>query len=269
MKRILFFSALAFSLAQVNAQLSSINENFNSFTPGQTNTIPQNGWTKITPLVTITTPFPTTTSAIVYVEGSNGNNYVNGYSLFAANSEFFLVSPQIVAPDGTTALTFDAAFVGGSGTSYNLQPGLLSNPEDATTFTAVGEPISVTSFTAQTYTIAVPASSSQYIAFRMSTATTHTAMSIDNVVYGSSLAVSEVNAANDIKFAIKDQSSLEFSSKKYTVSGVHIYTANGQKVASGKASNNSFNISNLKTGIYFLIIETAEGVTVKSKFLKK
>ncbi len=40
-------------------------------------------------------------------------------------------------------------------------------------------------------------------------------------------------------------------------------------LAEGKLKGQTFDISALQTGVYYIIIETAEGSVVKSKFIKK
>lgn len=255
MKRYLLAAILGAGL-QTNAQVSEINENFNSFTTGTTS-IPQNGWSKVT-----TGPF-------VYVDGANGENYVQNYSFLFPNVASYVVSPQIVAPNGSTKISFTAAQTTGSAGAGTIEVGLASSTTDMSGFVSLGAAIPLTSTTKNTYTFNVPASSNQYIVFKFVGSVAHAALLVDNVVYGQNLAVSEINK-NDLRFAINDtNTSLVFVSQKYNISSVEIYSSNGQKVAEGNVINNTFDIAKLLTGAYFLNIKDTNGKTLKSKFLKK
>ena len=263
MKKILLIATVLLGLVQANAQVATLDENFDTFTTGTTATWPQNGWNKV----------QNGAGPWVYADGTGTDKHVQYYSFFSANTAGYLISPQIIAPDGSKTLTFNASLTGGSagGAVGTIEVGLVNGvtSADMTSFVSIGSTITLTT-TDTAYSFSVPTSTQQFIAFKIIGNIPHTAIQIDDVVYGSSLAVSEINANADIKFSTNaDQSALQFSSKKFNVNGIQIYSANGQKVANGKIVNNTFNISSLKTGIYFLIIETTEGVTIKSKFLKK
>ncbi|MBV8325424.1 T9SS type A sorting domain-containing protein [Chryseobacterium sp.] len=265
MKLKLLLGALAFTAITSKAQMSSINENFDNFTSGN-NTFPQQGWSVI--LATNPLPFPpaplmiVTTATDKVVQAYSGNN---------TSAPSYLITPQIAAPAGDKTLSFAAAKSTGTNGNGTIEIGLASNPTDMTTFVSLGAPISLTSETMQTYTIQVPASSATYIVFKFTPTIAHTALQIDNVVYNSStLSVADHTKTNDdIKFVVNtDQTALEFISKKDPKS-VQIYSASGQKAAEGKLNRQQFDISGLQTGVYYTVIETAEGKAVKSKFIKK
>lgn len=260
MKKILSLGLAVLGLLQINAQVPTINETFDSFTA-----IPQNGWTGRFSS-TAGNPPP-----MFLIDDQSGNKAIQTYAGGVVNADIYLVSPQIVAPDGSKTLSFQAAKSVGSAGNGTIEAGLVSNPTDMSTFVSLGTAVSLTSNTYQTINVNVPASTATYIVFKFHSVAPHTALQIDNVIYDSaSMAVSETAASSDIKFAATaDNNTLQFSSKNYTVSSVQIYSANGQKTLGGKTNNNTFDISGLKSGIYFIIIETTKGTLVKSKFLKK
>lgn len=259
MKKILSLGLVVLGLLQINAQHSSINENFDSFTA-----IPQNGWTGVFSS-TAGNPPP-----MFLIDDQSGNKAIQTYAGGIVNADIYLITPQIIAPDGSKTLSFQVAKSVGSAGNGTVEAGLLSNSTDMSTFVSLGAAVSLTSNTYQTINVNVPSSTATYIAFKFHSVSPHSALQIDNVIYGSSMSVSEIAASSDIKFGTTlDNKMLQFSSKNYTVSGVQIYSANGQKVIVGKTSNNTFDISSLKSGIYFIIIETTKGTVVKTKFLKK
>ncbi|WP_027378352.1 T9SS type A sorting domain-containing protein [Chryseobacterium daeguense] len=266
MKLRLLIGTLMLTAISANAQVATINENFNNFTAGNS-TFPQNGWSAV--LAPNPMPFPPGPLMIVT---NTTDRAVQAYSGNNTNAPSYLISPQIVAPAGDKTLTFAAAKATGSGGNGTLEIGLASSPTDMSTFTALGSPISLTSETYQNITVPVTASTSTYIVFKFTPTAAHTALQIDNVVYnvGSVLAVSDnFKSKEDIKFAVNaDNTALHFIAKK-DPKNIQIYSAAGQKVAEGKLSSQQFDINNIQTGVYYIIIETAEGTVVKSKFIKK
>ncbi|SEN05923.1 Por secretion system C-terminal sorting domain-containing protein [Chryseobacterium taichungense] len=268
MKLKLLLGTLMFAAITAHAQVATINENFNSFTPGQGQTVfPQNQWTAIYPDA-VGNPAP----MMNIVVNNATDNFVQAYSGANQNSPEYLISPQIVAPAGDKTLTFKARRNTGSAPG-SIQVGLASNPTDMSTFVALANATILTSDTFQTISIPVTASTSQYIVFKFVGALApHTVLEIDDVVYNqaSSLAVSDqIKSKEEIRFAVNaDHTALEFIAKK-DPKNIHVYSAAGQKVAEGKLSGRSFDISRLQTGVYYILIETAEGSVIKSKFIKK
>lgn len=258
MKRLLFIGTILLGL-QANAQFATINENFEGFTTGTGAAWPQSGWSKINQ------------GPLLYADGTS-NKYIQSYSLFSPNVATYLITPQIVAPNGSTSIKFLAAQTAGSAGEGTIEVGLVpgTTSADMTSFASLGAAITLSNSTAQTYTFNVPASTSQYIAFRFVGKVNHAAIYIDDVVYASNLAVKEINASNDVKFVLNsDNTALQFFSKNHTVSEVQIYSASGQNVLSNKVSNGTLNVSSLKTGVYLINISTKEGAVVKSKFIIK
>ena len=263
MKAKLLLAASLFAVI-ANAQLTTINENFNNFTAGNA-TFPQNGWSAILP----TSPFPPSPMMLV-VAADTSNKVIQAYPGSSSNQPLYLITPQIVTPAGDKAISFDAGLVASSPGTATIQIGVATNPADMTTFTAVGNPVQITSFTASNVKINVSASTGNYLVIRVIPTAAHTAVQIDNVKYDTNLAVNEsAFNTNNVKFAVsQDNNSLRFDSAT-ALSGAKIYSAAGQIVREGKIINNTFDITRLKTGVYFIAIEDTNGQTVKSKFIKK
>ena len=262
MKAKLFLAASLFAVV-ANAQVSTINENFNAFTAGNT-TFPQNGWSAI--IAANPLPFPPAPMMLVT---NAADKAVQAYSGNNTSAPSYLIAPQIVAPAGDKVLTFDASKAVGSGGNGSLEVGLASSPNNMTTFVSL-RTVTLSSETVQTISVPVSASTNSYIVFKFTPTVAHTALQIDNVKYDTNLAVSENGfSANDAKFAVTaDNHFLKFASNN-TLESAKIYSAAGQLAAEGKINNDSFDITRLKTGVYFIIIENKKGQTVKSKFIKK
>jgi hypothetical protein len=257
-----------FGAITAHAQVATINENFNSFTQGQGQTVfPQNQWTAIYP-----PPVGNPPAMMNIIANGATDNFVQAYSGANQNSPQYLISPQIIAPAGDKTITFKARRNTGSAPG-SVQVGLASNPADMSTFVALATATTLTSDVFQTISVPVTASASQYIVFKfVGVFAPHTVMEIDDVVYAanSTLAVSDnVKSKEEIKFAINtENTALQFVTKK-DPKNIQIYSALGQKMAEGKLSGQQFDISALQTGVYYILIETAEGTLVKSKFIKK
>ncbi|KQS91998.1 choice-of-anchor J domain-containing protein [Chryseobacterium sp. Leaf394] len=243
----------------------TINENFNAFTgPGNPASLPQNGWNK----VIATVPHN------VYTAANNGSNAVQFYANTTPNTNMYLISPKIVAPDGSKKIRFTTNISSNSLGNATIEVGMVSSITDMTTFTSLGSPIALTagSTTPQILTFDVPTSTKQYIAWRFSGATNHAAAYVDDVIYDvlGSLATSDITKSTDaIKFAVNSENTaLQFVGKDSPKS-VEIYSALGTRVAAGTVDYNRFNISTLQTGVYYILIETKDGKIQKSKFIKK
>ncbi|GAA4162407.1 hypothetical protein GCM10022217_29780 [Chryseobacterium ginsenosidimutans] len=267
MKLRLLLGTLMLTAIAANAQVATINENFDGFTSGN-NTFPQNGWS--TKMAANPMPFPPAPLMIVTTDANKG---VQAYSGNNTSEPSYLITPQIVAPTGDKTVSFTVVLASPSPAPGSIQVGLASNPADMTTFVPVGSSTTLSTVGAtQNISVNIPASTSQYIVFRFTPTAAHVAIQIDNVVYNtsSSLAVSDnVKSKGEIQFAVNSENTaLQFVTKK-DPKNIQIYSAGAQKVAEGKLSGKTFDISALQTGVYYIIIETAEGSAVKSKFIKK
>lgn len=268
MKLKLLLGALMFTALTANAQVSNINENFNNFTAGNT-TFPQFGWSAI--VAPITGEFPPVPPRMIVAGDSN--RFVQSYAGNNATGSSYLISPQVETPTGNKTLTFDTTLVSPSPGPGSIQIGVASNPADMSTFVPVGSPINVATIgTVQNISVNIPASTGSYIVFKFTPTATHVAIQVDNVVYNTtaSLGVNDHNKITEnIRFALNsDQTALEFISKK-DLKNVLIYSAAGQKAIEGKPSGQKFDISTLQTGVYYMNIETSEGKTIQTKFIKK
>jgi len=269
MKLRLLIGTLMLSAITANAQVATINENFNNFTSGNA-TFPQSNWSSLLPTAT-GNPGP---MMIVFDDAvTTGNKYIQSYSGANMNTPQYLISPQIVTPTGNKSVSFKARRNAASA-PVTIQVGLASSPTDMTTFVGLGTATMLTSDTFQTITVSIPSSSSSYIVFKTVNAVPapHTAVDIDDVRYDvtANLAVTDASKSKEeVKFAVNSENTtLQFVAKK-DPKNIEIYSAGAQKVAGGKLSDRSFDISALQTGVYYIIIETAEGSVVKSKFIKK
>ena len=269
MKLKLLFAGLVFSAFTANAQLSTINENFNNFTAGNT-TFPQNGWSAL--VAPMTGEFPPVSPRMLVV--GDADKVIQSYAGNNSTTSSYLVAPQIVAPAGDKSLAFATTLVAPSpATGGTIQIGLASNPTDMNTFVAIGNPVNVTTIGAiQNVIVNIPASTSSYIVFKFTPTASHVAIQIDNVVYNTtgSLSVSD-NFKNkeELSYTLNAQNTaLQFVGKVQPKT-VEIYSAAGQQIAAGKVNNGQFDINTLQSGVYYILIETTEGKAVKSKFIKK
>ncbi|SMO32545.1 Por secretion system C-terminal sorting domain-containing protein [Chryseobacterium rhizoplanae] len=268
MKLKLLLGTLMFTALTANAQVSNINENFNNFTAGNT-TFPQFGWSAI--VAPITGEFPPVPPRMIVAGDSN--RFVQSYAGNNATGSSYLIAPQIETPTGNKTLTFDTTLVSPSPGPGSIQIGVASNPADMSTFVPVGIPINVSVIgTVQNISVNIPASTGSYIVFKFTPTATHVAIQVDNVVYNTtaSLGVNDNNKVTEnFRFALNsDQTALEFKSKK-DLKNISIYSAAGQKATEGKPNGQNFDISTLQTGVYYMNIETAEGKTIQTKFIKK
>lgn len=261
MKAKLFLAASLFAVV-ANAQLTTINETFDGFLPGN-NTFPQNGWSIKLP----TGPFPPQPMMIVF---GDDNKYIQAYPGSTVAQPMYLITPQIVAPAGDKALSFDTSMeVGGLGTTGSVQVGIATDPNDMATFVAIGDKIDLSTTTLQNVKVNIPASAGTYLVIRTTSNTMHTPIRIDNVKYDADLAVNDSAFKNNLKFAVSaDNNSLRFTSNDQ-LTNAKVYSTTGQLATEGKIKNNALDITRLKTGVYFIVIENANGQSVKSKFIKK
>ena len=125
------------------------------------------------------------------------------------------------------------------------------------------------SFTAANFKVNVPATEGSYLVIRITPSLPHTAVQIDNVKYDTNLSVNDNAFNNNFKFAVSaDNNSLRFVSNEQ-LSNAKIYSSTGQLATQGKITNNALDITRLKTGVYFIVVENTNGQSVKSKFIKK
>lgn len=260
MKKILSLMSFVSLCFLSSAQLASINENFDSFA-ASTPSFPQNGWTMQVPA--------NMENYMVTVSEDGANKYVQGYAFFQANNPFYLISPQIVAPNGTKTLSFDASKVTQSSFTGTIEAGLVSSPTDMASFTSLGTAVTLQTTTPLTITYNVPASTKQYIAFKFVGLVNHASTKLDNIVYGTANLSVDDNTKNatKLKFVVIGNDLIFIG--KNNVMEIKIYDTAGRIMNSGKVENNKVDISQLSTGVYFFQTLTNDKSVLKSKFIKK
>lgn len=258
MKRILLLGSIIGFSALSQAQLASINENFDSFVVS-TPSFPQNNWTMNVPVAF---------QNLMMVINEEGNNkFVQAYAFTQVNVPHYLISPQIVAPNGTKTLSFEASKVTQSGFMGTIEVGLVTSPTDMGSFTSFGPATSLQTTTPQTFTYTVPNSSQQYIAFKFVGQNSHASTKLDNVTYGTNLSLSDVKKSSQLAFAVSGNE-LKFVGKT-SVKELNLYDSTGRMVKIEKNGNNVFNISSLASGVYLFETKNEDGSHLKSKFIKK
>lgn len=127
-----------------------------------------------------------------YLEPSNwaGYGYVNTYNTSSPNGYYIysdaastgggmLLSPQTSdLMNGNNRVRFSA---NGGGSGYTMEVGTLSDPSDASTFTAIGNPISLTTTFAQ-FTVNIPSGTNQFLAFRHAGGGTYRSIRLDDII---------------------------------------------------------------------------------------
>ncbi|MBL1222763.1 T9SS type A sorting domain-containing protein [Chryseobacterium sp. L7] len=272
MKLKLLLGTLMLTAFTANAQVATLNENFNNFTLGNT-TFPQGNWSAVVAPITGSFPPVSPRMIVAALDTDNSQRFIQSYAGNNATTPSYLISPQIETPTGNKTLTFKTTLVSPSPGPGTIQIGVASSPTDMTTFVPVGNLINVTTIgTVQNISVNIPASTGSYIVFKFTPSATHVAIQVDDVVYNTSttLAVNDIAKSNEnLKFAVNsDNTALEFVTKSEP-KNIEIYSAAGQKAAEGKLKGQKFDISGLHAGVYYMLIETAEGTAVKSKFIKK
>jgi len=272
MKLKLLLGTLMFTAATAHAQVATLNENFNNFTIGTT-TFPQGGWSAVVAPITGVFPPAPPRMIVAALDNDNTQRFIQSYAGNNATTPSYLISPQIDVPAGNKTLTFTTTLVSPSPGPGTIQIGVASNPADMSTFVPVGNLVNVTTIgVTQNISVNIPASTGSYIVFKFTPSATHVAVQIDNVVYNTSttLGVNDTGKSKEnFRFAVSsDNNSLEFITKTEPKK-IEVYSAAGQKAAEGKLKGQKFDISGLQTGVYYMLVETAEGSVVKSKFIKK
>lgn len=262
MKSKLFLSAVLLSAVATSAQVSTINENFSTFTTGP-NSIPQKGWNKVT-----------VGGSLVSIEQQSGANYLYLDTFNNDNTQSYGISPQVVPSTGSGTLSFRVIGTQGNPPGVTVDLGLVASPTDMTSFQVIGTVANPSSTTAGNHLmVMVPATTKQYFAVRFSSPSKFASVSVTDVVYNanaSTLGVADYSrTTKDIQFVVNSKNTaLEFVTKA-DPKKIQIYSAGGQKVAEGKLKDKSFDITQLQTGVYYITIEDNNGSVTKSKFTKK
>lgn len=256
MKNILLSCSLL-GMFFANAQVSTLEENFETFGDGTTNgALPQKGWN--------------------YNEGAfasgvrttNGNKHLQMYSMSGSDAVYF-ISPELTSIDGVKSLKFDVFSKGGPGA---IQIGVVKDADNSKTiqnFEAVSGEFTISGQTT-TYEVNIPKSDAKYIVFKLiAKGTPHTPLALDNIYYkDQNLSTSEIANKTKPKFAV-DNAKNQIIFADNNIRSVKIFSANGSLVSNEKVVQNQVNISKLNSGVYFIILEDNNGNITKSKFIKK
>jgi len=187
MKKILLSAgmlcATLFASAQCEPQ-AALNEDFTDFTISNSAAFPQNCWS------TIAAGFPAGVAIYTAQAGEPANPFVTFYTSTAVNTAGYLSSPEISTIDGAHQLSFSTWRIlqgpGEPAGNVTVQIGTITNTADGTTFTPVGDIITVNAATAETHSnIVLPATTTAgtHIAFKILSDTPHNAIGIDNIVW--------------------------------------------------------------------------------------
>lgn len=257
----LFLSAFLFASVAASAQVSTIDENFSTFTTGA-NSIPQKNWSKVV------------TGGFVTIKDVGGTNFLDLDNFNNETNVVYAISPQVVSSTGAASLAFEIVGEQGNPPGVTVELGLVSSPTDMSSFQGISTTTDPTSTgTGVHRQLIVPATSKQYFAFKLSATSKFSSVRITNVKYNANAGTLGVNdysrSAKDIQFVVNSKNNtLDFVTKT-DPKNIQIYSASGQKVAEGKLKEKSFDITQLQTGIYFISIEDNKGSVTKSKFTKK
>ncbi|WP_419868187.1 T9SS type A sorting domain-containing protein [Chryseobacterium sp. CT-SW4] len=248
----LFLGTLLCSVISINAQVSTINEDFSTFSG---TSFPQNGWTS---------------NRVAPYAYFIANDHPQVYSLFDVTNPTYIITPEILSINGTQTIKFDAQVTTGSAGGGTIQVGTLSDPADVNTFVAISG-LETLQTAATQYSYTVPSTTAKYIAFKFQPSTVHAALQVDNVVFGptATLAVSDVkNVKSTPKHVLTSDNQLQFIGND-AVSSIDIFSAGGSRVMGEKVSSNSVNVSELAKGVYMYKATTKQGQVIQSKFIRK
>lgn len=226
--------------------VATLDENFNEFTD-----LPENCWSVIAP--------PAGPFLSIDAEEGDDDKYVSFYSFTAVDVVATVVSPELTTIGGNYALSFDAGMnAAGVPGVVTLQVGTLTDAADASTFTAVGSPITVSANMTPYTNIAIPSGSGNFIGFRISANAAHVAAKLDNIKWQTTAGVEDFNKT---AFSIYPNPTTD---KNVTISHnidakgtVSVYTLTGALVANSElsAGSQNLNLSSLSAGIYIVKIE--------------
>jgi hypothetical protein len=125
------------------------------------------------------------TGPLLYADTNTDNTdtFVTFYANGSADTAAYLVSPELVAIDGTLKLSFDAAYAGGPGFITTVQAGTIATAGDFANFHPVGEVITLTSEGTSVTALDVPSTTDKFLAFKFTSNFAHGAATIDNIVF--------------------------------------------------------------------------------------
>lgn len=223
--------------------VETIDEDFTSFTE---DSFPQNCWLNIE------------NGPMVYIDAEGEDRFATFYSFMSANVSGYVITPELTVSESNRVLTFDAVKQGAG--VVTIQVGTITDAEDAETFTAVGDLITLTETEAQ-QSVELPAFANvQRVAFKITANTVHHAAFIDNIFITNLLSVNPVS--QNASFAIYPNPSAD---KNVTVTlnnltekaSISVYSITGAKVfeTALTANTQELNLSALNSGMYIVRVE--------------
>lgn len=233
--------------------VATLDENFNDFTVAGEDESPiivaENCWST------------SSTGPIVYTDVNDDatNTFVTFYANNSADTAGYLVSPELIAIDGTRTLSFDASALPSiPGTVTTVQIGTLATATDFANFHAIGEATTLVN-TGNTFTnVAIPTTTDKFIAFKFTSSFAHGAGTIDNIKYDTTVSREDFNKTS---FSVYPNPTAD---KNVTISHnidakgtVSVYTLTGALVSNSELSTGSqnLNLSSLSAGMYIVKIE--------------
>lgn len=233
--------------------VSELNQDFSGFTTGQTATFPQFCWSAIA------------NGPMVYPNATDGNSFAQFYSLFSPNVAAYLVSPELDNFDGGHTLTFNASATG----PVVLQPGYLTNPLDAATFTATGDAITLTTAT-ESYSLEYPEfTETAHIAFQFTAPGVHQGAMVDDIVWDTTAGNESLtkNGFNLYPNPANGTVNIAANSNTGTVS---IFSTTGNKVFEATLSDNNhnINITALSAGLYIVRYKNENGTATQKLIVR-
>lgn len=227
--------------------MATIDENFDAFT-----TFPANCWGA--------SQVPS--SAMMMIAGGA----IQLYSFMMPNTPIYIVTPELATIDGTHSLSFEVSSISAGGTE--LQVGTLTDQDDFSTFTAVGD--AITPESGQIYTTAsIPAQAGhKYVAIKFTPNGNHKAIVIDNIKWQpTTVGVADFteNSVSVYPNPVADQLYIESAT---TIQNVELFDMLGNSVLKSYKSD-VINISHLPTGMYLTYIKDEQGNTQVRKIVKK
>lgn len=203
------------------------------------------------------------------VQSQEGTMSVRFYSGNNASAGIFLISPMLADFDNTKQITFQVY------DDYNggLEVGTMSDPTDASTFTAYqtyfDADMTDDAWDEKTITFDMYSGTDNYIAFKYIPASTFDYLYIDSFNYENnpSLGINTYDFNESISiYPNPVKNTLNINGNNIT--SVEIYSVNGKKVLTKTLNDNAIDVSVLKSGLYFINIKGNQGEVKVEKFIK-
>lgn len=250
MKKTLFsvaFIGISFLLKAQCTSVSTINDDFESYTAGTGQPLP--------------TCWSQTGSAgpVIGVRNSSsavsGTKYISIYSFFTANATVYIVSPKLSTIDGSHYATFQ---ISADMSDVTVSYGTMSDSSNAATFTQAGAATLTTGQYTPINTGNIPATTDQYFAIKIDAPTMHSSIKIDDFVWDSNSSTSIATYDKLSPVSIYPNpvtgNTLSFLSKNnFSAYGISVYTTDGRLVLREKLQSN-LSVEALSNGVYIVVV---------------